>query len=150
MYRIPRSDICMADAMPFHQHWEARVPVPIKEVGDVGLALHAAFSSIKPGDEVVLCAFDKHDWLHMIELATYRITSTDDNRIKVVQVGEIVAVPKAKKIKALAPGEPLDIKEVNGTFQVRDGKGNVIETFVERKQAEAFARREGERSAKAA
>jgi hypothetical protein len=143
LYRIPRADICMGEAAQFGQRWEARVPVPISKIDDIGLALHSAFSSFRVGDLVNVCAFDDRGWTALTEIGSYRIQSLDHDRIKTVQVGEIVKVPKPKAPGALKPGEKLNVVAVNNCFEVRDPKGNVIETFVDRKQADTFAAKYG-------
>lgn len=150
LYRLPRTDICMSESMPFNQHWEARVPLPIAKIDDIGLALHAVYASFRVGDLVNVCAFESRSWETLIEVASFRVHNLDNGRIKVLQIGETVKVPKTKTDARVKPGEPLNVVPVNGTFEVRDGKGSTIETFVDRKQAEAFARRNGEPAAEKA
>lgn len=141
MYLIPRHDICMSDPMPFNQHWDARVPVPIADVGDVGKALHSAFASLRPGDRVDIASFADRAWTNAVEFATFRVTSLDDDVIKVIQIGDTVKVPKAKPASAKPADDQLEVVTVKGgAFEVRDGKGNTLETFVSRKQAEDFKR----------
>jgi len=145
-HRIPTSDICMADAMPFQQHYEARIAIPMKDVGDMGLALHGACATLKAGDQVIVCAYKKRDWQVMTEIAVFRIVE-NNNRIKTIQVGTTLSVPTPTTVVTLAPGQKLVVVPRDSVFDVQDGKGNVVETFVDRKQAEAFANRESSRAA---
>lgn len=149
MYPIPRSDICMSDAMPFSQHWEARVPVPIKEIGDVGHALHAAYSSLRPGDSITICSFESKNWTHLLEVANFRIASMENSKIEVLQVGGITRFTAPKKEVKIARGDPLLVIPVNNTYEVRDEIGNTLEVFVDKRQADDFARREGTKRAAA-
>jgi hypothetical protein len=139
IYRIPRSDIVMSDPMPFNQHWEARVSVPIDEIGDVGLALHSAYAAFRVGDKVNICAFATRDWQEMTEVAEFRIHSLANSRVRTMRVGATAKVPKEVSPKVGAPGAPLTVKPADNVFNVCDGD-HVVEVFVERKQAEAFAR----------
>lgn len=139
-YRIPRADICMSDAMPFHQHWEARAPLSIARLGDVGAALQVMVSAFRPGDLVHLCAYDSARFERLTEVASFRIAAIEDNRIKAVQIGQTASVPQPRPLKPVPPGEKLSVVQAGASFEVHDSKGNMIETFVERGQADAFAK----------
>jgi len=137
-YRIPAQDLCMGDPAPFGQRWEARVPLPLSEIGDLARALHSRYSEYRPGDLVNICSFDSLRWNHLQEMATFRIVSIDHNALAIVQIGEIVVVPKPAPVVVNPEMPDLKIVPLNNTFEVRDGQGNVIDLFVERKQAEVF------------
>ena len=137
-YRIPAHDICMGDPAPFGQRWEARVPLPLKDVGDIGKALHTRYGDFRPGDLVNVCAFDSLQWNHLLEVAAFRVASVDHNEVAVVAVGKPVAVPKPDpKVEADAASN-LVIAQNKNAFEVRDERGNVIDVFVDRKQAVDF------------
>ncbi len=135
---IPRSDICMSDAMPFSQHWEARVAAMIEDIDDLGFALQTAYASFKPGDLVNICAYANNRWERLVEVASFRIVSCDNRKIETVLVTPITRVPAAR----FAPGEvdPSKLVKVNvgKSWEVRDERGNILEAFVDEKQAQAF------------
>lgn len=149
-YPIPRHDMFMGEPVQRGQPWTVFIPFPIKAIDDMGAALHSNYAMWQVGDLVHICAFDDRFWRHLTEGASFRIASLDDNKVKAVQIGEVWAVEKPKTARPIAPGEPLNVVPVNGSFEVRDGAGHTIEVFVERKQAEAFARREGAKGKQAA
>ena len=148
MYRIPTGDICMSEGMPFSQHYEARIPVPLSEIEeDPGLALHGAHGSMHPGDQVIVCSFERvgNDWRRLKEVATYRIVAKG-KFLEAIRVSKITTVPAAKPIPIGAPLVELDIVTVgNNNFEVRDRAGNVVEQFGDRQQAEEFRKREMDR-----
>lgn len=138
-YRIPAQDICMGDPAPFGQRWEARAPLPFAKIGDLGKALHSRFSEFRPGDLVNVLSFDSLRFAHLVELAAYRVASTDHNTLTLIQIGDTVKVPKPQPDDAVSAGEAsLVVVERNGSFEVKDDKGNVLDLFVERVQAERF------------
>lgn len=139
-YRINRNDLCMSDPMPFSQHWEARVTVPIDSIEDMGAALHPCISSLRPGDLVNVCSFEKHDWQRLKEVASFRVVSVDNVKVETVQITETIKVPARTANEEAAHQPVLRVVEVRGAFEVRDEKGNCLEAFVERDQAEAFIR----------
>lgn len=136
-YRIERSNIVMCEPMPFNQHWEARVAVPIDEL-DVGEALIPNFTSFRPGDLVNICAFEKNDWRRLKEIAAFRIVSCDDKRIEAIMVSDIIKVSERKPAQQVVSEVKLEIVQTGRAFEVRDQFGNTLDSFVERSQAEAF------------
>jgi hypothetical protein len=149
-YRIPRSDICMSDAMPFNQHWEARIPVPIEELGDLGTAFHSAFGSLLPGDQIEVCSFERvgGDWRRLLEIATFRIVEKTAERAEAVRVGKVFSVPEPMAKISETTVSQLVIVDVGKAFEVRDAAGNIIEQFVDKAQAEVFRDREMARGMK--
>ena len=128
-YRIPRADMVMSDPMPFNQHWEARIPVPISFIeDDAGLAFHAAFTSLQPGDSVTVCAFERAagKWGYVKEVAEFRVTEKNESTIRAVRVGDVFEVPAPKKNEIIGGVIALDIVPVRGAFEVRDRRGNVV------------------------
>ena len=137
-YPIPRSDMCMSDPMPFSQHWDARVPVPISSIDDIGRSLQAAYTSLKPGDLVHMCSFERNDWTRLTEVASFRVVSCDNSVIETVQVSDTIKVP-AKRVESGAEiAAKYEIIKMGHAFEVRDGHGNTIEVFVAHDQAVAF------------
>ncbi len=148
-YRIPRADLIMAEAMPFQQHWEARVPVPIDKLGDLGLAFHNAFSSIRLGDRIDVCFFEQMKVVSgetegvMRETATFRVTSRDleKSRMEVVQIGETFKIAPPKVLKPNTPRvEMHKVKVAEKAWDIRDNLGNVIEQVGSAAQASEFIR----------
>jgi len=137
-FEIPRNAMCMSDPMPFSQHWEVRVSIPLEDIDNMGAALQNGYSSFRAGDLIHVCSFDKPDWKRLKELASYRVVSVENNKIEVVQVTEIIRVAAAKEIANPLHHLKLEIRQVGRSWQVVDEKGNIIEAFVEEKQARAF------------
>lgn len=142
-YRIPRSDLCMSDAMPFSQHWEARVAVPISEISDMGEALVAAYSSLRPGDLVNICSYTKNDWTRLAEVATYRIVKRDNMRVYAMQIGQTSKVSEDKVNEKIDDAIELEVVKVGNAFEVRDKKTTAtLDVFVSQEQADAYVKRE--------
>ena len=141
-YRISRAEICMTDPAPFAQHFEARIAIPIADVSDMGIALNNAYSMIKPGDLINVCAYESRAWEAVTEVATFRVVATDKERLRLFQIGQTVKIPPAARVLPKPELTPLKVVKVGRSFEVRDGKGNIIEAFVDEKQAEAFKDRE--------
>lgn len=142
-YKIPRSDLCMSDAMPFSQHWEARIPVTIEAMGDAGEALTAAYSSLRPGDSVSICAFTKNDWARLAEIATFRIVKRDHTRIYAMQIGSTLKVSEDKVNAKIDDTIELEVVKVGSAYEVRDKRTTAtLDVFVSKEQAEAYVARE--------
>ena len=150
-YHIPRADMVMSAPMPFNQDWQARIPVPIAEVGDFGVALQAAYSSLRPGDRVDICSFERGagEWVRFRAMVSVRVVAKADNKIEAVAVGPVFHVPDRETGPGTAGDKPMlgVFANSQGAFEVRDTKGNIIELFVEKDQAEEFAARENQRTA---
>lgn len=141
-YPIPRNDLCMSDSMPFCQKWQARIGFPISFIDDdPGKAFHAAYSSLQPGDEIAVCAFEKDggDFAYLRETATYRIiakhkpdeTMRKGGILEACRVGDIFEVPKRNQALTENGVLALDIVPTGQkAYEVRDRAGNVIESFV--------------------
>jgi hypothetical protein len=142
-YQIPRVDICMADPMPFSQHWEVRIPLSIFDI-DLGKALQNSYSQFKPGDLIQVCSYRDKTWSRLTETADFRIVSCNSLKLEAVQITETVKVPAASPEFDPTSKQNLHIVETKGAFEVKDGIGNVIELFVDRQQAEAFIKSYGD------
>jgi hypothetical protein len=137
-FRIPGNDICMSDAMPFSQHWEVRIPVPLAEVADLGGALHARYSSIQQGDLLNICSFDSKHWLRLKEVASFRVVAKTSERLFTHQITETIRIPDNVLRAAEEKIPELKVVQFNKAFEVRDQKENVIDIFVDADQAKAF------------
>lgn len=137
-YPIPRSDMCMSDPMPFSQHWEARIPVPISSIDDMGRSLQAAYTSLKPSDLVHICSFERNDWTRLTEVASFRVVSCDNGKIETVQVSDTVKVPARKVASNAEVAAEYEIIKMGHAFEVRDGHGSTLEVFVAHDQAATF------------
>lgn len=144
-YVIPRHDICMSDAMPFSQHWEARVPVSIADIKNFGTALQTVYSSIRPGDLFNICSMERvgGQWGRLKEIVTLRIVDCENNKIETIFVTDILKVKENRDDPAHVKNSPLEVVKVGSAFEVRDVSGNVLEAFVEEKQAIDFRDRHG-------
>lgn len=72
--RAKPSDLCMADAMPFNQHYEYRTTWPLSEL------LHDRFflpvrDQLRAGDQITLCRFDSTDERskQLVEIVAVRV-----------------------------------------------------------------------------
>lgn len=162
-YRIPTQDLSSSDDAQHGLRWNARIPVPISVIDDdPGLAFHSQFERMRPGDEVRVCAYERgtgawRDGLAPVrEIATYHIvakakagTASKVARLRAVRIEPIFEVPAPREAALVEGVVALDIVPIgNKCFEVRDRKGNVIETFVDQKQAEEFRDREQGRGIK--
>lgn len=102
--RAKPGDLCMADAMPFQQHYEYRTTDP------VGAVIHDKFflpvaGNLRPGDQVTICRYDSgaHDCL--IELGTVRVIEKAHDEIRLFQIGEVshIQPPKPTEADAVEP-----------------------------------------------
>lgn len=141
-YVIPRTDLCMSEAMPFNQHWEARISVPIADIKDMGNALQSAVAVMKPGDLLNVCSFANHNWDRLMETAQFRIVSGSQRRVLAVQVTDTVKVPEDVVLVKASEVLKLSIEKIGNSWQVKDSRGSIVEVFVEEKQATEFVARE--------
>lgn len=139
-YRIQRQDLCMSDAAPFNQHWEARMAQPIAKT-DMEAALQPCVQSLRAGDLINVTAYSKPDWRVMTEVASFRVVSVAQ-KIRLIQIGETVTIPSEVLDVAERENVRLRVVQIGSVFIVEDEKGNQIENFVDREQAEVFKRRE--------
>ena len=139
-YVIPRSDMCMSDPMPFSQHWEARVPVPLEEIEDMGAALQMACASMRPGDLVFVCSFEDKNWHVLTGTQAFRILSVAERRVHAATVSEITRFGNVKPLVNAPAPTKLHIAQVGNSFEVRDDKENPLEIFISKEQAESYIR----------
>lgn len=136
-YIIPRTDICMADPMPFSQHWEVRVPIPLDQL-NLGVALQNSFSQFKPGDLIQVTSFADKNYVRLCETADFRVVSCNSRKIEAIQITETIKVPAILPEDDPKSQQNLQIVCIRGAFEVQDGLGNVIELFVDEQQAKKF------------
>lgn len=144
-HRIPAQDVCMSEAMQFAQHWEVRVPVPIADLVDVGAALQAVASRLRAGDKVTICAFQDKSYAVLTEIAEYRVVG-GQARAQLFKTYGPVKVPTSLRDAATAVDERLTVRDSGGLWEVVDRAGHVIESFVDKGQADGFAARENARA----
>jgi hypothetical protein len=137
-FRIPANDICMSDAMPFQQHWEIRIPVPLTEVADLGDALHSRYSAIQQGDLLRICSYESKHFLQVKEVAHFTVIAKTSERLFTYQTGATDKIPDRVREAAVEKVPELKIVQFNKAFEVRDQKENVIDIFVDDAQAKAF------------
>lgn len=166
-YRIPLQDLQSSDEAMFARQWKARIPEPISAIeSDLSVAFHSQYASLRPLDFIEVCAVDpmNGEWrdgdnARALQYARYLIVEKKEKKITAKRIGEITEIfagEAEKKPAAEEYPEELNIVEVkaegtggkpNVVYDVRDRKGNTIENFVERSQAEEFKERETARGA---
>lgn len=139
---IPRHDICMCEAMPFNQHWEARIPVPIEEV-NFNIAFQQIYTSLKAGDLVRVCYFDRNggEWGRLREVVSVNIVDVANRKIETVFATDILKVKDSRDDPQNVKNVSLEVVKVGNAFEVKDTNGNTIEVFVEEEQANEFKKR---------
>lgn len=96
-YRAKAQDLCMADAMPFNQHFEYRTTLPLVEVIHDRFFLPVA-GNLRAGDLINLVSFDRpvgpqHNG-RVVEIATVRVVEKRADAVELFQVGEMAKVPR--------------------------------------------------------
>lgn len=132
--------VTMCEAMPFQQHFEARVYGPLDD-----LDLSQCFrniSNFEVGDQVTICAYMPFsDWGQLMEVGTARVIAGGKNRgkpPKLAWVSAIFPVPQDADSKNKFENKQQKLypkKEFGGGFTVQDDKGNVIERVKTKKEA---------------
>ena len=150
MYRIPRGDLQRSDPMDFGQTWYARIPVPISDIGDLGLAFLPCFAALETSDFIRITAFEDvrgRSFGRAIEVAEFIVALKDDDGLEIVPFRETVQLARYTSVEKSQDRsrDALRIVRSGAAFEVQDAKGNSIETFVDREQAKEFAEREGDR-----
>lgn len=135
--KIRAVDMCMSDAMPFHQHWEVKTEFPIDEL------LHdRAFADmrhqLRAGDRISVVRYADKDMATVKEIGEMRVVECTEDAVRTVLMQEIVkVVPDEKPVKPEAYAHPLFIQGTLGDFRVEDAAGKVIESQLKtRKEAE--------------
>lgn len=136
-YRLKPTDICMADAMPWQQHWEARTTWPLAEV------LHDKFflnmrTQLRAGDAITLCRYSGTDPTHrnvkLLEVATLRVIEAGERAeaVPIALIGEISTFGDSP-----APSAPLTVaRGFAGKFRLMAGE-DLVEEFGSKGEADA-------------
>lgn len=159
-YRIPVQDLSSIGDEQHGVRWSARIPVPISFIDDdPGSAFQSQFGRMQTGDQVRVCAFEpgtgawRDGAAPVLEFAEYLVThkipaggGIKTARLVACRIGDVKEIPKPGPADVVDGVLALDIVPVaGGNFEVRDRRGNVIEQFVDMKQAEEFRDREQNR-----
>lgn len=150
-YRAKANDLCMADAMPFHQHFEYRTTLPLDD------ALHDQFflpvaNNLRPGDEVTLVSYDRppgprHD-ARIVEIATVRVVEKGRDRVELHRIGDIERIPRRAVIdnedpaprEAYVSGDGKAVWNVGArAYDIKVG-GKVVASEPDKDKAAAMAR----------
>lgn len=110
-YRARAQDLCMADAMPFHQHFEYRTTLPLAEVLHERFFLPVA-NNLRVGDQITLLSYDRpqgpqHNG-RVLEIATARVVEKRADAIELFTVGEVAHVPRPGATEATQEAPPAE------------------------------------------
>lgn len=137
-FRLPPVNLCMADAMPFQQHHEARIfGRDINDVLTPELLLNVR-SNIQVGDEVVICGYSDEKMKRLTQFARVRVFSITKDGVNFIVDGEVTGIPMAEDEPELPKPEPK-LKVVRGfnCFNVVDAKTDkVLKTLKKKQEAE--------------
>lgn len=142
-FRLSPKNLCMSDAMPWQQHYEARIAG--RDINDV-LTPHLFIdvrANLKAGDEVMVCGYSDQTWKRLTQFVRLRIYAVSADGVEFMRDGEVIGIPLRKDEPApkKAAARELDVaKEFGGGFNVIDKKtGHVLEKFKTKKDAEQYA-----------
>lgn len=138
-YRIKAQDIAMADAMPFCQHHEVRVRIPLAEALSSEMLFLDVRSNLRPGDRVYVTYFDDGVPAEEAEL---RILSSSATGVTFGIKGEIQRYTVDAQVET-SPDETVAELLVKrgrpGEFKVEDPAGNTLEIFKTKAAAQEYA-----------
>lgn len=104
-YRAKAQDLCMAEAMPWHQHFEYRTTLPVRDVVHDAFFLPVA-GNLRVGDRIEIVGYDRppgpHHAARVVEIAAVRVVDKRSDAVELFQVGETVTVPRRAAPKAEA------------------------------------------------
>ena len=138
-FRLSPVDLCMADAMPFQQHHEARVyGRNLEDVLTPSLLLNVR-SNIQVGDEVVICGYADHTMRRLTQFVRVRVFSTQKDGVNFMVDGKVTDIPAVEGDPEPVKAEPmLEVARGLRCFNVL-GKGVVLETFRTKAEAQTWA-----------
>lgn len=152
--RINPQDFCMADAMPFQQHYECRTQYPVVDVIADDKSFLNVRANLSVGDRITVCSYKKVDSRSGVSegltgIANVRVTDVSDKGVVLVleTAPVIVREPKPQPAPELADEALLVKKVFGGGYAVFDKKGNSIEQFKTKVEAKEFSYRFGDRKA---
>jgi hypothetical protein len=142
-FRLKTGDLAYGGA--FQAEHQARVDRPIDDL-DLAEFFQDVQANLKPGDWVVVVAYKDRTWAQVMESRKAIIVSSRQEVAmgpkvtRAAWMGDTISVPQAAlKPAAAQPTIKLDIKkEFGGGFTVQDAKGNVVEQFKTKAEAEAY------------
>lgn len=149
--RISPQDIVMSDAMPYQQHWEARIVGTAETLG-TALTPELFLSNrdrLRAGDQVSICAFESRNWDVLTAIVTVRVVFVEQHAVEIMPTSEVIAVERHDP-EISEPTEDANrfyVRGVGGgSFAVydknaRQGKsqGRALDTFKDKAAAEAYA-----------
>lgn len=120
-------DLCMADAMPFQQHFECRTQRPLAEVVADPLYFNNVRSNLRAGDHISICRYEGEPGAHhdarVVEFCEVRVVSTKrGDNVVVTVVRPIVEI--AADGAAVEAAKPNEFKRyISGSGEVRWNPG---------------------------
>lgn len=153
-FRLKPINLTRASEATFQTTHEARVDRPLDDL-DLNELFSDVQANVQVGDQVNICAYEGSllaDDRKLREIGQVRIiakgvmTPGGRSTVKAVWIGEAFKIPAtaysgSKKEKHTR----LDVKkEFGGGYTVRDEKGNTIEAFKTKAEAEAYVTKMGE------
>ncbi len=134
-FRLPPVNLCMADAMPFQQHHEARVfGRDLIDVLTPELLLNVR-SNIQVGDEVVVCGYSDENMKRLTQFARVRVFSVTKDGVNFIVDGEVTGIPIGEDEPEMPKAEPR-LKVVRGfnCYNIVDVKTDKILQSVKKKR----------------
>lgn len=123
--RLPLRDIFRGPEVQFGQHWEAKAHLPIKDLGDIGIAIHAVFDEVQVADTVTVVVIKDAS---VAEIADYRVIGKD-TFMELRQIGETLTFEKRPETVKQNEETGLHLEKVNGQFHVVDKDGTLVESY---------------------
>ncbi len=138
-FRLNPVDLCMADAMPFQQHHEARVyGRNLEDVLTPSLLLNVR-SNIKVGDEVVICGYADQTMRRLTQFVRVRVFSTQKDGVNFMVDGKVTDIPAVEgDPEPVKSGPVLEVARGLRCFNVLSN-GVVLETFRTKAEAQEWA-----------
>ena len=139
--RAQAGDLCMADSMPFQQHFEFRTNWPIRGILSPKL-FQGQQNQLYPGDSIKICRYDqfggsRNRGARLLEIAEVRIVASSREGVELHLCGgiETLAQPAGE-----ARGTGMTAKhKASGRFSVLDKDGNEIASNLDKKSAQDIA-----------
>lgn len=151
--RIKPADICMSDASPFQQHYEARTVHPLKQVA-VDTAFTELRAMLRPGDEVSICQYDKADYrsARLVAFCKVRVVHVGARSVEVTPPYGAFEVPAPGSGAVVQP--EADVLFSDGTWEaewggpthlwrVKSGAGEILAKGLTKEGAERIASGDG-------
>ena len=125
LYCSPQ-DLCMAESMPWQQHFECRTLHPLADVLNERF-FHNVRSNLRPGDSIAICRFDRapssQGTGRLVEFCEVRIVGRTDAGVELYIVREPVAIGAEADPAALTKAPVPDVRYITGSGEVRWNPG---------------------------